>query len=563
MYLVDASGVPYRGFDLSIASLRRVSLLELGLRVGVNTPRKLFFILRLLISGNHKGEAFRFARAVDELNALPYRHWLAMHQRAVAAAFTPENIDGISILVTIEAGSKAHIDTTLASLQKQSWKAWKRVEPAALAQFRRMQQGQELLWMNLPAGSVLAENALEQLVQPFSAPDVRVVYSDEDLISPLGRRHSPVFKPSWSPLLAQSEWLSLDGALVKLSAVPESFNFCVESVNEAIISIAKSMSTSIVHLPRVLISRRRSQRKKPIPPRKPNSLHSFRPKVSVIIPTRDRRDLLAACVDGLLKRTADVDLDLVIIDNDSADPETLGYLKALERNGIAQLVPMPGPFNFSRACNLGIDAALHELILLLNNDVDPLAEDWLTQMVHEMADPAVGAVGAYLFYPDGLVQHAGVTLGAGSVARHSFSFFHPDSGEDKGLLAERRDVSAVTGACLLTNRSLWRAVGGMDEENLAVAFNDVDYCLKLRQFGKRIIWTPHARLWHHESVSRGKDSTEEKLRRFAHEEATMHRRWGDRLQNDPFHNPNLSTVAEDFVLESFPRKLTGRTQAWE
>lgn len=260
-------------------------------------------------------------------------------------------------------------------------------------------------------------------------------------------------------------------------------------------------------------------------------------------------------------RTQGVSLDIVIIDNDSRDEAALSFFASLEAQGRARIVTMPGEFNFSRACNLGVMAARHDLVLLMNNDVDPIVPDWLLQMAAELQEDSVGAVGAYLLYPDGTVQHAGVTLGSGTVARHSLAFVRPGSGEDRGLLDERRDVSAVTAACLLTTRRHWQAVGGMDEQNLTVAFNDVDYCLKLREQGLRIVWTPDARLWHRESVSRGKDDTPEKIRRFAHEEATVMRRWGRVLANDPFYNPNLSLVAEDFVLENFPRSLEPRSTA--
>jgi GT2 family glycosyltransferase len=400
------------------------------------------------------------------------------------------------------------------------------------------------------------------MVKEFSSPNVALVYADEDLISCSGRRHKPMFKPAWSPLLARSGWLSLDGSLIRLSAIPADIDLIVGSVNDIALSIAPSISEAVVHLPQVLLSKRRLQKKRYFRSVKPELLLRSPPKVSVIIPIRDRKDLLSSCIEGLRGRTTGVELEVIIVDNDSRDDETLKYLRALENESVARVVPMPGPFNFSRACNLGLEETQHELILLLNNDVYPVNSNWLEQMVQEMDEPSVGAVGAFLLYPDGLVQHAGVTLGAGSIARHSFSFIRPNSGEDRGLLAERRDVSAVTGACLLTSRSLWREVGGMDEEDLAVAFNDVDYCLKLRQVKKRVIWTPYAKLWHHESVSRGKDDTEEKLRRFSKEEAVMYRRWGKLLRNDPFHNPNLSKIAEDFVLEAFPEELTGRISSW-
>lgn len=547
---------------LSITSVRTVSLIELGLRALFKNPVKLLAIAKLFVAGNERGVSFRFARLADELNALPYSRWLERH-RSLAAAETgllqpPQQI----ILVTFEKASYAQMAASMSSLERQTWGNHLIVERRDLRRLRSEREGEPYLWLHVPAGGILANDALERLARPFSSPDVSVVYCDEDRIGFAGRRHSPFLKPSWSPLLAQSGWLPLEGALVRLSAVPGEVDLETANVAEVVLAVAGSSGLSIRHLPQILLSRSKARRRSG-GPHKPTPTAQSKLKVTVIIPIRDRPDLLAACMDGLRSRTEGAELDVVIVDNDSRQQDTLNLLQSLHSRGEVRTIGMPGRFNFARACNLGVEVARHDLVLLLNNDVDPISPDWLVQMSAEMSDETVGVVGAYLLYPDGFVQHAGVTVGAGSIARHSFSFIHPNGGEDRGLLKERRDVSAVTAACLLTNRQLWRSVGGMDEDRLAVAFNDVDYCLKLRRMHKRIIWTPHAKLWHRESVSRGKDDTEEKARRFAHEEATMYHRWGPLLRKDPFHNPNLSTVAEDFVLEAFPEHLGARSAFWD
>ncbi len=280
----------------------------------------------------------------------------------------------------------------------------------------------------------------------------------------------------------------------------------------------------------------------------------------MIIPTRDRADLLEACFKGLFETTAAANLDVIVIDNDSTDSAALALLARYEQLGLVRRILLPGDFNFSRACNIGVDAAKHELVLLLNNDVEPLGPHWLSDLAGELDDPTVGAAGNLLLFADGYVQHGGVTLGAGTIARHSFHFLHPDRG-GRGLLRERREVSAVTAACLLTRKGLWHHLGGLDEEHLTVAFNDVDYCLKVRKAGLKIIWTPSAAMLHRESVSRGRDDTPEKLRRFAQEERTMYERWGAIVQADPYYNPNLSLIAEENILEAFPRGLAPRAAA--
>jgi O-antigen biosynthesis protein len=560
--LVDVEGRPWLDHGLSITSLRAVSLVELAVRAFFKFPRKIAAVLALWRAGNHRGVAFRFARLADEINAMPYARWLARHREALPAPIAGP--DGATVLVTLDDPASA--DRALASLKTQNGRhAWRLVSRdelhaarlAADTDILAKTSATGMFWLNIPAGVILAEDAMQRLLGPFSSPDVAAAYCDEDRITRGGRHSTPFLKPAWSPLMAKSGWLPLDCAMLRLAALPAAFDVRTGTMADAVVAAADERQT-VVHLPQILMSRPLSRRRDAAPIRAVWQ-GAARPGVTVIIPTRDRLDLMKTCIEGLKSRTEGVELDIVIIDNDSREEATIAYFATLERQARARIIPMAGQFNFSRACNLGVEAARHDLILLMNNDVDPITPDWLLQMSAELQDDTVGAVGAYLFYPDGTVQHAGVALGAGSVARHSLAFVRPGSGEDRGLLDERRDVSAVTAACLLTRRSLWRDVGGMDEENLTVAFNDVDYCLKLRDAGHRIIWTPDARLWHRESVSRGKDDTAEKLKRFAHEEATLMRRWGAMLANDPFHNPNLSRVAEDFVLETFPGNLAPRT----
>ena len=453
-----------------------------------------------------------------------------------------------TVLVTIDDAFRSASWRTARSLDLQTWKHVRRVEKVELREIARNDTREEpYLWLHLTAGDVIAPAALERMVEPFTSQKVAIVYTDEDNVGLTGRHHRPMFKPAWSPLLAESGWLSLEGSLLRLSAIPDHIDLECNDVAAAALAVAAKNPQAVKHLPQVLLSRWRAPKRVRQVTKAPLAALPTR-SISVVVPIRDRPDLLKACMEGLQERTEGVELDIVIVDNDSVEPETVELLQSYARNGSARAINMPGAFNFSRACNLGVNAGLNESILLLNNDVYPINADWLVQMQAEMADASVGAVGAYLLYPDGFVQHAGVTIGAGSIARHSFSFIHPNSGEDRGLLRERRDVSAVTGACLLTRKSLWKSVGGMDQDNLSVAFNDVDYCLKIRQLEKRVIWTPFAKLWHRESVSRGKDDTAEKMERFAREEAVMYRRWKNLLENDPFHSPNLSKIGEDFTL---------------
>lgn len=213
----------------------------------------------------------------------------------------------------------------------------------------------------------------------------------------------------------------------------------------------------------------------------------LRPAVSVMIPTRDRADLLGACLKGFIENTAPADLGGIVIDNESSEPATLALVSLYEQSGSIRRISLPRGFKFARACNIGVDAAQQDHILLLNNKVEPIDRYWLECLAGELDYPTVGAAGNLLLFPDGFVQHGRVTLRVGTIARHSFRFLEPKGGDDRGLLRQRRYMSAVTAPCLLTRKNLWRRLGGMDEQKLTVAFNDVDNRLKLRDAGLCII----------------------------------------------------------------------------
>jgi GT2 family glycosyltransferase len=279
------------------------------------------------------------------------------------------------------------------------------------------------------------------------------------------------------------------------------------------------------------------------------------PLVSVIIPTRDQPDLLTACIDGL-RRTDYANMELIIADNDSADARTHALFRQLQadRSFSTRILPCPGPFNFSAMNNAAAALANGELLALLNNDIDITQPDWLTEMASQALRPGIGAVGARLLFPDNTVQHAGVVLGVGSfdngpgVAGH---YSLADSARSFGYFGANvlvHEVSAVTAACMVLRKSVWHSVNGFDAENLPVAFNDVDFCLRLRARGLRILYTPHAELLHHESASRGDDLAPEHRARFHRECQYMRDRWGTTLDSDPFYNPNFSRLDGMFRL---------------
>ncbi|HTO99095.1 MAG TPA: glycosyltransferase, partial [Myxococcales bacterium] len=237
----------------------------------------------------------------------------------------------------------------------------------------------------------------------------------------------------------------------------------------------------------------------------------------------------------------------------SRSPETLDYLASLERRRVARVLRFDAPFNFSALNNFAAAQATGAVLGLLNNDIEALEEGWLEEMVSQAMRPDIGAVGARLLYPDRTVQHAGVVVGIGGVASHPHKRARSDDPGYAGRAQLVQDVSAVTAACLLVRSETFHRVGGFDEA-FPVAFNDVDFCLRVRQLGLRNLWTPFATLIHHESKSRGSDEVSRgKRARFRSEYQLMRSRWGEALLNDPAYSPNLTLEADDFSFAWPPR----------
>jgi GT2 family glycosyltransferase len=278
------------------------------------------------------------------------------------------------------------------------------------------------------------------------------------------------------------------------------------------------------------------------------------PSVSIVILTRDRVDLLRTCIESIFARTDYPNFDLVLVDNGSTDRVAIDYLNVLAKNPRVTILRDLGAFNFSRLNNLAVAQTRAEFVLLLNNDTEVLNGDSLREMVGHGARPDIGAVGARLLYPNGGIQHAGVVLGIAGIGSHAHKGLRR---EDAGYFSRphlTHDVSAVTGACLLVRRELYLQLGGLDEVNLPVAFNDIDFCLRISAAGMRVVYTPYAELIHHESASRGYEDTPEKQQRFQREADYMRRKWGTQLESDLSYNPNLRLEPEaDFKLAFPPR----------
>jgi len=432
----------------------------------------------------------------------------------------------------------------------------------------------------------LAEHALYMLATEAHHADL--VYSDEDKIDAHGRLSEPHFKPDWNPDLAISHNYVGHLCAIRAATVRELGGFRVgfegSQDHDLVLRVARG-GARIRHVPHVLYHWRAVEGSTALSAgakeyAEAASVRALRdhtgmpvergilpltyrvrwpvpqppPLISLIIPTRDARRLLEKCIDTLRQRTEYPAYEIVIVDNQSRDEKTLRYLQELQDHSAARVVRYDRPFNYSAINNLGVRNARGPIVGLLNNDLEIVDGGWLGEMVAQALRREVGVVGAKLLYPDGSIQHGGVILGVGGVAGHAHKHLPADSHGYFSRAQVAQNLSAVTAACLVIRREVYEQVGGFDE-SLAVAFNDVDFCLRVREAGFRNVWTPHAMLVHHESKTRGVESTREKQQRFRREMEFMLSRWGEILRNDPAYNPNLTLDSEDFAL-AWPTRMT-------
>jgi GT2 family glycosyltransferase len=278
-------------------------------------------------------------------------------------------------------------------------------------------------------------------------------------------------------------------------------------------------------------------------------------RTTVIIPTRNRQRLLQDCVDSIFPAIKRIRADLLIVDNETTDAATLRYFDKIKKRG-TKVLRVPGSFNFSRLNNRAAQIARGEVLCLLNNDVKALDNMWLEEMLGRISAGDVGAVGALLVWPSGIVQHGGVVLGPSFAATHAFNDRVDGDVGYTEVLRVAHECSAVTAACMLTRRDDFLEVGGMDETRFPVNFNDVDYCLKLRAIGKRIVFTPHAKLQHLESASRRVGSLDSTKKRFERELSNLRMKWGDVLAADPYYSPLLALDPIPYSALAWPVRST-------
>lgn len=440
----------------------------------------------------------------------------------------------------------------------------------------------------------LTPHALLRAMQAFARnPQGKVLYSDEDKVDQTGRRFDPYFKPDFNLGLLRSHnymchFAVYDAEFMRQLGGPRVGFEGAQDYDLALRAVDSADPAAVLHVPQILYHwrtatgstasghgnksyafeagrralqehlQRRGLQGEVLEAPEASGMYRVRwgipvnpPLVSIVIPTRNGEKILRQCLDSLVQ-TRYPNYEIIVMDNGSDEAASLQLLAERTASGQIRVLRDDGPFNFSAINNRAVhEATRGEFVLLMNNDIEATHPEWLDEMVGPALEPGVGCVGARLWYPDGRIQHAGVVLVCG-VAGHAHKLLARGQHGYMGRAVLAQDFVAVTAACLLLRKSIYEEVNGLDE-TLAVAFNDVDFCLRVREAGYRNHWTPYAELIHHESVSRGYEDTPEKQKRFNSEVKILQTRWPALLANDPCYNPNLTIDAEDFSLAWPPR----------
>lgn len=429
----------------------------------------------------------------------------------------------------------------------------------------------------------LLPGALHRALRLFTETGADILYADAEVETPDGIR--PWFRPDWNYDLFLSQDYTCGIFLVRsglLAGKPPALTIPDAKVS----AIEDAKPDRIVHVPETLsrlkgadqctdgwipaiqnhLHRRgfpatvqaaagngaRRRVRWPVP-------HS-RPLVSLIVPTRDRLDLLRTCIDSIRGRTTYPNYEIIVIDNQSRDAETVAYLRRESATGSIRVVSYDSYFNFSDMNNLAAGIAKGAVLGFVNNDVELITPSWLEEVVGILSRPEVGAVGAKLLYRNEMLQHGGIVIGVDGLAENAFQHTHRNDDGYFGRTSVAGNYSAVTAACLFCRTETFHAVGGFDSANLPVAYNDVDLCLRIRESGKLIVWTPHVELYHDESVSRGRDVPPDRQARALREEMHMRARWRHAMLRDPHYSPNLNLDKRPFTgLALPPRHIWGES----
>lgn len=438
----------------------------------------------------------------------------------------------------------------------------------------------------------LPPHALYFVAQAIAAnPDARIIYSDEDKIDEQGQRFSPHFKSDWNPDLfySQNYVCHLGVYHRELIETIGGFRTGVEGSQDQDLLLRcmpHVKHQQITHIPRVLYHWRISEGSTaqsasaksytteagikalqdhlheqgqnavtveagllPNTYRLSWPIPTPAPMVSLIIPTRDKKAVVELAVRSILEKTIYPNYEILLIDNGSKEPDALQWLEDIQQDPRVRVLRFNYPFNYSAINNFGAQFAQGDVLGLVNNDVEVISPGWMTELTSHALRPDIGCVGAKLYYPNNTIQHAGIIMGLLTLAGHSHRHSSRKSPGYFGRLVTTQNLPAVTGACLFVRKHVFEEVGGLNEMQLKIAFNDVDFCLRVQKLGLRNVWTPFAELYHHESISRGAEDTPVKQARFQQEVQYMQTRWATEIARSRYYSPNLTRQREDFSIQ--------------
>lgn len=440
---------------------------------------------------------------------------------------------------------------------------------------------------------MLTKHALSHMAQTIqNNPNAQLIYSDEDKLNDDHKRVDPHFKGDWNRDLFYTHNYITHLSVLDRKIINEirGFRLGFEGAQDydlLLRAVALIKDENIIHLSKVLYHWRAHSGSTAQTPGAKSYTHDAgkkalieflqdqenaditvddgmaenlyhviwplpkeEPKVSIIIPTRDHKDILETAVTSILEKTAYQNYEIIIVDNGSIESDTLAWFETVQAQSIKiRVLPFNEPFNYSAINNFAVAQTDSEIIALVNNDVEIISPSWLREMVSHAIRKDIGCVGAKLHYTNGQIQHGGVIIGIGGMAGHSHKLYAGTHHGYFGRLFATQNLSAVTGACLVMKRSIYEEVNGLNADNLAVAFNDVDLCLKVQAAGYRNLWSPYATLFHHESISRGEEDTPEKRARFQKEAEYMIDKWKPLENPDRYYSPNLTLTREDFSID--------------
>ena len=516
-----------------------------------------------------------------------YRDWQRIYEKDESINVVQGKVKSKYIFLVCLDGLQPRANSeqslSLASLEQQGYNNWSLYDASAAVHNDFLNRFDYLLWLR--QGDILPPNALLELAKAIEDNHrVGIVYSDHDYLSAKGHREYPYFKGDWNYLLLQHSDYVCGLCAIRadlLSSLGGEFDvFSWAGRYQALVKLGTEEGLTVLHVSKILYHCRRNENSYPgtellmreggqnalslassnmkiahndhfkfmHPVTIPTPLPE--PKVTIIIPTRDRLALLEPCVNSILKKTTHDNFEILIIDNNSEQVETLKFFDTVSKNSHVNILDFPEEFNYAAANDLGVENSDSELVCLLNNDTAVIEPEWLNYLVVSAVKSDTGVVGAKLLYADRRIQHAGIIVGLGGLAGHGHRYLKDDKPGYFYQAHLPQQVSAVTGACLMVAREKYLEVGGMDSESFPVAFNDVDFCLKLDKAGYKNVYEPRAVLYHYESQSRGKDLKGEKRERYIRECEALRKRWSTDNVVDRFYSPHLASDREDFAIRT-------------